>query len=105
MRITKELLDSKLRTLNSVLKRPMSQWPDDHVPGTVMGMNVGHLLLDSNGYGMRLVEIVSSGGAERAWSDSFQTKRQMFDYLVGVLNGITLRNELTVRQANGGQFS
>jgi len=94
-----------MRTLNSVLRRPASQWPDDHKPGQVCNMNVGHLLLDSNGYGMRLVEIVSSGGAERSWSDSFQSKRQMFDYLVGVLNGITLRNELTVREATGGKFS
>ncbi len=68
-------------------------------------MNVGHLMLDYGNGGIRLVEICSPGGAERAWSDSFVGNRQIFDYLIGILNGITLRNELICREANGGSFS
>ena len=98
MRITKSMLEQKLRTLNSILQRPATQWQS----GAQNRMNVGHLTFDSNGYGMRLVEITSEGGSERAWSDCFQGNRQMFDYLVGVLNGITLRNELLVRQTTPG---
>jgi hypothetical protein len=102
MRITKQMIEAKMRTLNAVLKRPATQWDEGAKSGE---MNIGHLTLDSNGYGMRLVEICSPGGAERAWSDCFDGNRQMFDYLVGVLNGITLRNELIIRESNGGHFS
>jgi hypothetical protein len=101
MRVTKKMLEQRLLTLNSILKRPTTQWQE----GQGAKMNVGHLTFDSNGYGIRLVEIVSEGGAERAWSDALQGNRAMFDHLVAIMHGITLRNELTVREANGGHFS
>ena len=102
MRITKEMLAQKMRTLNAVLKRPALQWE----PGAQSGeMNVGHLTLDHNSFGMRLVEIVSPGGAERAWGDVCSGNREMFNYLVGILNGITLRNELIIRESSGAHFS
>jgi hypothetical protein len=102
VRVTKQMILQKMRTLNAVLKRPELQW-DPGAKGNEM--NVGHLHLEDTGFGMRLVEICSPGGAERSWSDTLVGSRQTYDYLVGVLHGISLRNELLYRETTGVPLS
>ena len=87
-RITKEWLKSRVQTLNMLLERPMTIFS----PGaSASEQNVGHLSLDKDAGGYRLVEIISGGGVEANWSPRLQPK-EMDLFIDGILNGIALRN-------------
>lgn len=61
-------------------------------PGvTVSQQNVGHLTLDKDSDGYKLVELVSTSGAEAGWSPRMKPK-DMNLFIVGIVNGIGLRN-------------
>ncbi len=56
MRITRKILEDKIRNLNATLKLPATQWKDDG------STNPGHLCLDSNMCGYQLEQIAPNGG-------------------------------------------
>lgn len=87
-RITKDWLNSRVSSLNMLLERPMCIWN----PGAAVGeQNVGHLRLDKDSTGYKLVEIVSPGGSEQPWSPRLDAK-QLDQYIDGIVKGISLRN-------------
>lgn len=87
-RITKERLNSRVGTLNMLLDRPMTRFSDG---ASVSQQNVGHLALDKNSDGYKLVEIASSTGAEISWSPR-STSVNIDMFITGIINGISLRN-------------
>lgn len=87
-RITKDWLSSRVDSINMLLERPVARFNTD------VGLfihNVGHLSLDKDSTGYKLVEIVSPGGGEQVWSARLDAKR-MDQYIDGIINGIALRN-------------
>lgn len=86
MRITKDKLRSRVDTLNMMLERPMALF----TPGATKP-NTGHLSLDINSTGFRLVEQLDTGG-ERDWSSRLSGK-EMDIFIDGIVRGIALRNE------------
>jgi hypothetical protein len=84
-RITKEWLGSRVDSVNVVLGRPTARFNSND------DMNVGHLTLDKNDAGYKLVEIISSTGGEQVWSARLSAKH-MDQYIDGIINGISLRN-------------
>ena len=86
-RITKEWLKSRVQTLNMLLERPMTIFS----PGaSASEQNVGHLSLDKDAGGYRLVEIIG-GGMASSWSPRLQPK-DMDLFIDGIVKGIALRN-------------
>lgn len=87
-RITKEWLKSRVSTLNMMLERPLTLYG----PGaTAADQNIGHLCLDKDAGGYRLVEIIGCAGAESNWSPRLQAK-DVDLFIDGIVNGIALRN-------------
>ena len=87
-RITKEWLKARVQTLNIMLDRPVCIFN----PGaTASQQNIGHLSLDKNSTGYKLVEIVSGGGSESDWSPRLSPKDTDL-FITGVVRGIALRN-------------
>lgn len=86
MRVTKDKLRSRVGTLNMMLERPMALY----TPGYTKS-NTGHLSLDINSTGFRLVEQLDTGG-ERDWSSRLSGK-EMDIFIDGIVRGIALRNE------------
>ena len=43
MRVTNEMIESKIRTLNAVLNRPATMFADDRATNN---MKVGHIMID-----------------------------------------------------------
>ena len=87
-RITKDWLESRVDSLNMILERPVARFNTD------VGLfiqHVGHLSLDKDSTGYKLVEIVSPAGGEQVWSARLDAK-QMDRYIDGIINGIALRN-------------
>jgi hypothetical protein len=87
-RITKEWLKSRVYTLNILLERPGVIYD---AGASASDQNIGHLMLDKDSTGYRLVEIVSSNGAEANQSPRLSPK-DMNLYLDGIINGISLHN-------------
>ena len=87
-RITKAWLKARVQTLNILLERPITIFS----PGaSASEQNIGHLSLDKDAGGYKLVEIISSGGAEANWSPRLQPK-DMDSFIDGIVKGIALRN-------------
>lgn len=86
MRVTKNSIKSRVGTLNMMLERPMALF----TPGETKP-NTGHLSLDINSTGFRLVEQLDTGG-EREWSQRM-TGKEMDNFIDGIVRGIALRNE------------
>lgn len=87
-RITKERLNSRVGTLNMLLDRPMTRFSDG---ASVSQQNVGHLTLDKNSDGYKLVELVTGTGCETHWSPRLPAP-DMDMFINGIINGISLRN-------------
>ena len=87
-RITKESLKSRVCTLNIMLERPTTIFSAD---ATASQQNIGHLYLDKDAGGYKLVEIISGNGAEANWSPRLQPK-DMDLFIDGIIKGISLRN-------------
>jgi len=87
-RITKESLKARVQTLNMMLERPVTIFNAD---ATASEQNIGHLLLDKNSDGYRLVEIINGSGSESNWSQRL-TPKAMDLFIDGIVNGISLRN-------------
>lgn len=87
-RITKERLNSRVGTLNMLLDRPMTRFSDG---ASVSQQNVGHLTLDKNSDGYKLVELVTGTGCETHWSPRLSAP-DMDMFINGIINGISLRN-------------
>ena len=87
-RITKECLKSRVQTLNIMLERPTTIFSAD---ATASQQNIGHLYLDKDAGGYKLVEIISGNGAEANWSPRLQPK-DMDLFIDGIVKGIALRN-------------
>lgn len=59
-------------------------------PGaTVSQQNIGHLSLDKDSTGYKLVEVVDGHGSEHAWSPRMPAK-ELDQYLDGIFKGIRL---------------
>lgn len=86
MRITKNSIKNRVDTLNMMFERPMALF----TPGSPKA-NTGHLSLDINSTGFRLVEQLDTGG-ERNWSGRLSGK-DMDIFIDGIVRGIALRNE------------
>lgn len=69
-----------------MLERPMALF----TPGETKP-NTGHLSLDINSTGFRLVEQLDTGG-ERDWSQRM-TGKEMDNFIDGIVRGLALRNE------------
>lgn len=87
-RITKEWLKARVQTLNMMLDRPVALY---NAGASAADQNIGHLCLDKDAGGYRLVEIIGHGGAEANWSQRLSPK-DMGLFLDGIINGIGLRN-------------
>ena len=87
-RITKEWLKSRVQTLNMLLERPVALY---NTNATAAEQNIGHLSLDKDAGGYKLVEIIGYGGAEANWSPRLQPK-DMDLFIDGIVKGIALRN-------------
>jgi hypothetical protein len=71
-----------------LLERPMCIW---NTGAAANEQNVGHLMLDKDSTGYKLVEIMSPGGSEQSWSTRLDAKH-MDQYIDGIVKGIALRN-------------
>lgn len=87
-RITKAWLKARVQTLNTMLGRPVALY---NTNATAADQNIGHLSLDKNAAGYRLVEIIGYGGVEANWSPRLQPK-DMDQFIDGIVKGIALRN-------------
>lgn len=58
---------------------------------SVSQQNVGHLTLDKNSDGYKLVELVTGTGCETHWSPRLSAP-DMDMFINGIINGISLRN-------------
>ena len=87
-RITSDWLKSRVSSLNMLLERPLCIWNSGAAANE---QNVGHLMLDKDSSGYKLVEIVSAGGAEQSWSPRMDAKH-IDQYIDGIVKGISLRN-------------
>ena len=58
---------------------------------SVSQQNVGHLTLDKNSDGYKLVELVTGTGCETHWSPRLPAP-DMDMFINGIINGISLRN-------------
>jgi hypothetical protein len=85
-RITKDWLNSRVKTINIMLGRPVTHFAPDNGP-----MNVGHLMLDKDSTGYKLVEIGSATGGERDYTRRLPAK-EMDIALDGIVNGMALSN-------------
>jgi hypothetical protein len=79
MRVTKEALLSRLKTINLVLDRPLYA-------------AVGHLTVDHTDDGYIVVEIMDEAGTTRNWSER-GSAHDTNVMLEGIIHGIALRNE------------
>ena len=87
-RITKEYLKARVSTLNMMLERPPTIFNHGAAANE---QNIGHLSLDKDASGYKLVEIISSGGSEANWSERL-TAKDMDLFIDGLIRGISLRN-------------
>jgi hypothetical protein len=87
-RITQNWLESRVSSLNMILERPMCIWNSGAAGNE---QNVGHIRLDKNSTGYKLVEITSPAGGECVWSPRLDAKH-MDQYIDGIVKGIALRN-------------
>lgn len=85
-RIAKERLASRVGTLNMLLDRPVTRFS---LGATASQQNIGHLTLDKNSDGYKLVEIVSSTGAEISWSPR-STSGGIDMFITGIINSIAI---------------
>lgn len=82
---TKDRLRGRVVTLNHVLKRPLS-YMDNGV------IQVGHFMLEHNSsmpYPYKLVEVVSTGGAEKTHGESMKAG-EVATFLDGLFMGLQL---------------
>jgi len=87
-RITKDRLVTRIGTLNMMLDRPITRFNEG---ASVSQQNVGHLNLNKDSTGYKLVELVSTTGGEASWSPRMNPK-DMDLFIDGIINGISLRN-------------
>lgn len=85
MRVSKQSLVEKVKTLNLCLGRSVIAMTDDgkHV--------VGHIALDHNHIGYQLEEQLTPEGSVYNITNRM-TAREMSVYICGMINGIALRN-------------
>jgi len=87
-RITRDWLKSRVHTLNIMLERSPTIWNSGASAGE---QNVGHLMLDKDSTGYRLVEIVSPTGGECSWTKRL-TAKEMNAAIDNIIVGIGLCN-------------
>jgi hypothetical protein len=91
-RITKKDLDSRCKELNEKTKNPttMFKFPIGKEPKGYKGsiMNAGHFYTQTQEGGTRLEQIANPGGGATDISPFRGTKREIFDYIKAMLEGI-----------------
>lgn len=84
-RITKEWLKARVLQLNETMGRPTTIYNPNATAGQ---QNIGHLLLDKDSTGYKLVEILATGG-EASWRPRM-TAYELDLFIDGIFKGIKL---------------
>ena len=85
MRITNKMLDARRDTINRMTNRPMQEYSDGKA-------NVGHIGYEkATQYRCAKLYVLSeAGGHSRV--NSFNTTRELFEYMAGIIDGIRMAN-------------
>lgn len=87
MRITQHILDLRVDLLNKTLDRPMA--PYTRVDGRLTP-NAGNFHLSNQYGGWELCEMVASGGSRDVFQNGHMPKRDLFDRICAMMEGINV---------------